>query len=462
VKEINPVKLAVSCVLFLATLIFTSGLLDVSIAVFLVSFSLSHLLPSPVLFLSSFLYFAIYLTFKFINLRDLTNLSDFSVPAYLLFVGGLVLYFLEGQKSRWKLKLLVKSWDITALDLAKIGGILLFMFMAMPSMDSYLTLVAGYVAFMILFKKFDGRYAVSIALYFLILCPFLLIAKKDKSAEVSAIFTYYFLVIGVFQEIVQYFMLSPEEKAEMEEEFDLPDPEEKEKPSRSFSGLVALLKFFPKPSTTETIFGLGSSDIERRTDSYMVQRSNILFPLIFGLVSFSVSGVLFFLIFTGVGSKRLSLPSVKIILPRVSWGVSLPKISFPKIGLSKINLFTTKSTVRKYVVTPTTTVTPSPTIIPVEDIASRAASLSVMVLNGTNTAGEAGKAAVKLKAGGFKDVKTGNADRTDYEYTQIILREENERLIEYVHEKLGLENLEVKDASPEAKTDVTVIIGKDK
>ncbi len=52
--------------------------------------------------------------------------------------------------------------------------------------------------------KFGGRVSVGLALFFLILCPFLLILKKDPIAEKAAIWAYMFLVVGVIQMMIEY------------------------------------------------------------------------------------------------------------------------------------------------------------------------------------------------------------------------------------------------------------------
>jgi hypothetical protein len=49
--------------------------------------------------------------------------------------------------------------------------------------------------------KFEGRVSIAIALFFLTLCPFLLIFKKEPIAEKAAIWAYMFLVVGVVKEI---------------------------------------------------------------------------------------------------------------------------------------------------------------------------------------------------------------------------------------------------------------------
>ena len=52
--------------------------------------------------------------------------------------------------------------------------------------------------------KFEGRVSISLALGFLILCPFLLIFNKETIAEKSAVWAYMFLLVGVIQMIIEY------------------------------------------------------------------------------------------------------------------------------------------------------------------------------------------------------------------------------------------------------------------
>jgi len=47
--------------------------------------------------------------------------------------------------------------------------------------------------------RLEGRVSVGVALFFLAMCPFLLIFKKDPIAEKAAIWAYMFLVVGVGQ-----------------------------------------------------------------------------------------------------------------------------------------------------------------------------------------------------------------------------------------------------------------------
>jgi len=54
------------------------------------------------------------------------------------------------------------------------------------------------------YYKFESRFSIAIALFFLTMCPFLLIFKKDPIAEKAAIWAYMFLVVGVVQMFIEY------------------------------------------------------------------------------------------------------------------------------------------------------------------------------------------------------------------------------------------------------------------
>ena len=51
--------------------------------------------------------------------------------------------------------------------------------------------------------RLEGRFSILGALIFLIMCPFLLIAKQEVIAEKAAIWTYMFLVVGVIQQMIE-------------------------------------------------------------------------------------------------------------------------------------------------------------------------------------------------------------------------------------------------------------------
>ncbi len=51
--------------------------------------------------------------------------------------------------------------------------------------------------------RLEGRFSIFGALIFLMMCPFLLMAKQEAIAEKAAIWTYMFLVVGVIQQLIE-------------------------------------------------------------------------------------------------------------------------------------------------------------------------------------------------------------------------------------------------------------------
>ncbi len=58
----------------------------------------------------------------------------------------------------------------------------------------------------------DSRVAIGMAIFFIIMCPFLIVFDDSKLAEQFAIFAYYFLVIGVFEQVIEYIKDQREKK----------------------------------------------------------------------------------------------------------------------------------------------------------------------------------------------------------------------------------------------------------
>lgn len=90
-----------------------------------------------------------------------------------------------------------------------------------------------------------------------------------------------------------------------------------------------------------------------------------------------------------------------------------------------------------------------------EDVAVR-----VIVYNGSGEPGIAGTAAQQLIRGGFRVVDTKNADRFDYDTTQIIVQRGDAQRGEPVREVLGVGEVVVRPANQEV-ADIIVIIGSD-
>jgi hypothetical protein len=114
-----------------------------------------------------------------------------------------------------------------------------------------------------------------------------------------------------------------------------------------------------------------------------------------------------------------------------------------------------------------TTITPEAEVTPGEVTTTPSAKeeLKIQILNGGGVKGEAGRAALLLGKAGFKNIKTGNAARFDYEQTEISIKEGEKEFLQDLTEALA-ENYTVSSDSKtlEAKDtyDVVIILGKNK
>ena len=114
-----------------------------------------------------------------------------------------------------------------------------------------------------------------------------------------------------------------------------------------------------------------------------------------------------------------------------------------------------------------TTITPEAEVTPsiISPAPSAKAELKIQILNGGGIKGEAGRAVQLLEKAGFKNIKTGNADRFDYEQTEISIKGGKKEFLQEITEALG----EKYTVSSDSKTleeketyDVVIIIGKNK
>jgi hypothetical protein len=76
-------------------------------------------------------------------------------------------------------------------------GLLFFSHLSIYDIFIWIFFIGG------LFFAWDSRIAISIALFFLFLCPYYLIKKQDSLAEIAAIYAYYFLVIGTIEAMIE-------------------------------------------------------------------------------------------------------------------------------------------------------------------------------------------------------------------------------------------------------------------
>jgi hypothetical protein len=89
--------------------------------------------------------------------------------------------------------------------------------------------------------------------------------------------------------------------------------------------------------------------------------------------------------------------------------------------------------------------------------------IRVQILNGNGEAGMAQAVAERLVGEGYKVVLSGNANRLDYESTQIVIYEstpEAQAAGERARELLGVGNLQV-SVNQQGIVDVTIVVGKD-
>lgn len=87
-------------------------------------------------------------------------------------------------------------------------------------------------------------------------------------------------------------------------------------------------------------------------------------------------------------------------------------------------------------------------------------AVRVIVYNGSGLPGVAGQAAQELIRGGFRVVDTKNADRFDYETTQIVVQRGDEQRGTDVREVLGVGDVVMQPANQEV-ADVIIIVGAD-
>jgi hypothetical protein len=113
--------------------------------------------------------------------------------------------------------------------------------------------------------------------------------------------------------------------------------------------------------------------------------------------------------------------------------------------------------------TPTPTTTPEPTPTPDLSKLDRS-SLSIQVLNGSGTPGEAGKMKTLLEEKGYTVDNTGNAETYDYESTEIFVKAENEEYLALLEDDLK-ESYSLGTTGATLEEDVTydvrIIVGKE-
>lgn len=192
-NQLEPRKILFVSLAFLLTIYFTSGV-DLGIAVSFIAFIVFFGFADIWLFIFAGVFLIVHLAAVFLNLT-LGYVYDLSISSYFLLAAGVFCRLIRGKAKEGKI-------EISSGILLKTGGVFVFTALIYPLVGGYTASILGYIVFVSVHNKFgESRYAFGLALFFLILCPILLISGKGTAAENSAVFTYIFLVVGAIQGI---------------------------------------------------------------------------------------------------------------------------------------------------------------------------------------------------------------------------------------------------------------------
>ncbi len=184
-------------------------------------------------------------------------------------------------------------------------------------------------------------------------------------------------------------------------------------------------------------------DVEKDniSETFLTPTDQLLKEKKFGILSFFTSklfiilgsGLLFFGVILGINS----------ITSKDNFKISLPFISSP----SPTPLPTS-----------TPTITPTPTI----DSSLKRTDIKIFVQNGTEITGYAKEIASYLEEKGYKNIAKGNADRSDYEYTLVKIKDTVKKYLPLIKVDLKdkLSSFETESLDEKDKYDVIIILGK--
>ena len=338
-----------------------------------------------------------------VNIR---YISDLTLDAYILFTTGVVLYL----KSRndlidmfWKFIqfLLIKKTLFPGKNIFKFVLSFIISVLLLPIFGGYIAALSGYALYSYIGRQFDGKIALGFGLIFLIFTAGSLVLEKTLLAEELGNYIFLFLVIGTFQEIINLVRQKKEN--------------DKELPERQIE------QFNEKNNFSFYSF------------SFPKINPRIVLAIIL-LLTFS------FLLY-------FSYPSIS----KYMFSLEIPKLDFRIPTPTSI---------------PTPTVLPSPTLTltptPIQKVSTSAATLKIMVLNGTEVVGLAGSTSAKLKKVGFQNIEIGNAKSSSYKTWEVTLKNHDEDIVEIFKNVLELETLPVKEATVSSKFDIEIIIGESK
>lgn len=417
-------QVAIYCGLFILVLLFFSFdlALTVTVSAYLL-FTSERYIPilgiALAILLLEILFQYFDISFRFI--------SDLSLDAYILFLTAVFLYLKTRKRVINLYKKIRKSGKniFTKNILSAIGISLILSLLFLPIVGVYFAVILGYLLFSYLTQKFAGKFAYSIALFFLIFCPFFIIAKKDNLAESFAIVSFYFLIMGTIQEIINLVKLKKIDSLKIPIIDEIKQMQERKEERQVPSLLI-----------DERLVEVKKNGMKLPQITFPKINSRLLS----GLFSFAISFVLFYFL----------IPP----LSKFHFAFSFPKVSLPKISLFKQPLPLSPSTAPS----PTVTIAPAP----ITKVTSESAGLKIFVQNGTDTQGLAASTAAKLKKAGFLNVDVSNADKQDYISWELITEKKGQDFILLFKSILELTELKSSEATIPAGFEVLIIAGEKK
>ncbi|PIP21792.1 MAG: hypothetical protein COX39_01115 [Candidatus Nealsonbacteria bacterium CG23_combo_of_CG06-09_8_20_14_all_40_13] len=112
-----------------------------------------------------------------------------------------------------KIKNFLEGYKVWILVFTGVN-ILFDIFVLKFTSDLLILFLTGLWILLVCLFKFKSDVSISLALGFLILCPFLLIFKKEPIAEQAAILVYVFLAIGAIQMFIENIKEKNKEKTD--------------------------------------------------------------------------------------------------------------------------------------------------------------------------------------------------------------------------------------------------------
>ncbi len=200
-------QIAISGTLFILAFFLTSAV-DLSIITAIAFYSLLSRKSFLPLLVAAVILFVIDIILRQLDI-SIRFISDLSLDSYILFLAGVWLYLKSKREfSQMLNEILAKEKNlfsrsiILSVVISMIVTLLIF-----PLAGNYFSLVFGYFLFSYLIKQFNGKIAISFALFFLALAAVFILTNMNKTAEDFGNFAYFFLVVGTLQEVVNFIKL---------------------------------------------------------------------------------------------------------------------------------------------------------------------------------------------------------------------------------------------------------------